>query len=175
MILPCLAELTIYSGAGLVTKKEQDSKDAGNWIIIAGLAIQIIFFGFFMVVTILFYGRMKKNPTPQAQDPTIRWRSHLVVLFVSSILVFIRSVFRVAEYCQGPDGYLLRTEIFLYVFDALLMAGAVLLFNFYHPSEIASRITRKRAVRWIFLFHWPEPVELSEDEKYVSDSVDSRA
>ena len=48
----------------------------------------------------------------------------------------VRSIFRVIEYIQGMDGYLVSKEIFLYIFDAALMLCVVVIFNVVHPSEI---------------------------------------
>lgn len=51
----------------------------------------------------------------------------------------IRSVFRIAEYVQDQDGSLLKTETYLYVFDATLMFLTMVLFNIFHPSKIISK------------------------------------
>lgn len=48
----------------------------------------------------------------------------------------IRSVFRLAEYLQGNNGYLLHHEIYLYIFDALLMFITMVTFNVVHPCEV---------------------------------------
>lgn len=37
---------------------------------------------------------------------------------------------------MGSDGVLLRNEIYLYIFDAALMALTMVLFNLRHPSLI---------------------------------------
>jgi hypothetical protein len=58
------------------------------------------------------------------------------MLYAVSILILVRSVFRVVEYLQGNAGYLLRHELYLYVFDAVLMALCMVIFLFYHPSRI---------------------------------------
>lgn len=47
-----------------------------------------------------------------------------------------RSVFRLIEYAMGNDGYLLRHEEFLYVFDGVLMLAAMTLYNIVHPSSL---------------------------------------
>ena len=47
----------------------------------------------------------------------------------------IRSIFRLAEYIQGNNGYLLHHEIYIYVFDALLMFITMVTFNVVHPQE----------------------------------------
>ncbi|KAF2259746.1 RTA1-domain-containing protein [Lojkania enalia] len=64
------------------------------------------------------------------------WRRHIYVLYFSSVLVFVRSVFRVIEYIQGEDGYLLSNEMYLYVFDAVLMFVVMVMFNLIHPSQL---------------------------------------
>lgn len=57
-------------------------------------------------------------------------------LYVSSVLILVRSVVRVVEYIQGMDGYILSHEAFLYVFDGLLMFLVLLVFVLVHPSEV---------------------------------------
>lgn len=57
------------------------------------------------------------------------------VLFGTSLLIMIRSIFRVAEYLQGNDGYILAHEAYLYVFDAVLMLSVMAVFNMVHPSR----------------------------------------
>ena len=58
------------------------------------------------------------------------------MLYTVSLLILVRSIFRVIEYIQGNAGYLLRHEIFLYIFDALLMAVCMVTFLLYHPCRI---------------------------------------
>ncbi len=57
-------------------------------------------------------------------------------LFASSGLIFIRSVFRLVEYSQGNNGWLMRKELTLYVFDAMLMWVVLVIFNIWHPSHV---------------------------------------
>jgi hypothetical protein len=59
-------------------------------------------------------------------------------LYLGSFLIMVRSVFRAVEYLQGFDGYLLRHEAYLYIFDACLMFLVMVLFNWIHPGEIAA-------------------------------------
>jgi hypothetical protein len=37
---------------------------------------------------------------------------------------------------MGNNGYLLRHEVFLYVFDGVLMLAAMILLNVVHPSSL---------------------------------------
>lgn len=59
-------------------------------------------------------------------------------LYIGSLLIMVRSLFRAVEYLQGFDGYLLKHEAYLYIFDALLMFLVMVLFNWIHPAEIAA-------------------------------------
>lgn len=76
----------------------------------------------------------------------------LVVLFVTSLLIFIRSVFRVIEYIQGHDGYLMRHEVWLYIFDGTIILAVVAVFCWWYPTEMLRtvggdvKITGKRRV-----------------------------
>lgn len=81
---------------------------------------------------------MNKAPTARAQSEP--WRKHLVVLYVASVLIMVRSIFRVVEYLQGFDGYLLSHEPYLYVFDAVPMFAVMVIFNVVHPSEVVALV-----------------------------------
>lgn len=64
------------------------------------------------------------------------WKRHIYTLYFTSALILVRSVFRVVEYIQGHAGYLLGHEVYLYVFDALLMFLVMVSFNWIHPSQV---------------------------------------
>jgi hypothetical protein len=55
----------------------------------------------------------------------------------------IRSIFRIAEYIQGEDRSLLKTETYLYLFDAALMFLTMALFKVFHPRKVVSRAVLK--------------------------------
>lgn len=108
----------------------------GQNIITGGLAIQVLFFGFFVIVAGTFHRRMKIAPTATSMSPNIPWEKYLTALYIVSLCILIRSVFRVAEYVLGQDGYLLTHEAFSYIFDATLMFIAMAIYNVLHPGNI---------------------------------------
>lgn len=108
----------------------------GERVIVVGLFVQLAFFGFFVFVAFSFDMKLKRYPIPRCHDSDIPWRKHLNVLYSTSALIMVRLVFRVIEYIQGNSGYLLKHEVFLYIFDACLMWLTMVIFNFCHPSEI---------------------------------------
>ncbi|KAJ4315158.1 hypothetical protein N0V94_006098 [Neodidymelliopsis sp. IMI 364377] len=114
------------SASGMVT---------GEKIIIGGLCVQILFFGLFFITAILF--QIKGKDHLKALGSDIPWKKHMNALYATSILILIRSLFRVIEYAQGNDGYLLRHEVFLYVFDSVLMFAVMIILNVSHPGDIA--------------------------------------
>lgn len=122
------------AGGGIMSSGASGMK-TGEKIIIGGLFVQILFFGLFFVTAILFQIRGKAYLATLGSN--VPWKKHLFALYATSILILIRSVFRVIEYIQGNAGYLLRHEVFLYVFDAVLMFAVMVILNVSHPGDIA--------------------------------------
>lgn len=108
----------------------------GEHIIIGGLFVQIIFFGFFVISAVIFQTRVYRSPTGRSVELHKIWTRHMVTLYTTSILILIRSVVRVVEYIQGYEGFLMKHEVFIYVFDALPMLATMLAMQYDHPSEI---------------------------------------
>jgi high-affinity Fe2+/Pb2+ permease len=130
----------------------------GQNLIITGLFIQIAGFGLFVIASALFHLRMHRKTTPRGRQ--IPWSKHMFGLYSVSLLILIRSVFRVVEFLGGQSGYLLTNEVFLYVFDATLMFLAMLCLNIIHPSEIKSHLNGGPWAKW---FHMKQiEIEMSE-------------
>ncbi|KAJ6073348.1 hypothetical protein N7467_011433 [Penicillium canescens] len=136
-----LSFLMQASGAGIMVK-DTTNPSTGERIIIGGLLVQIIFFGFFMITALVFQSRIMSNPTGMSNELSSLWRRHLTALYITSVLILVRSIVRVVEYIQGYDGYLMKQEVFIYVFDGLLMLVAMLVIQYIHPSEINCLIGR---------------------------------
>ncbi|KAF2179555.1 RTA1 protein [Zopfia rhizophila CBS 207.26] len=136
VICDVLSFLMQASGGGLMAT--DGNQDLGQKVIVCGLFVQLIAFGFFVVVALVFHLRLLHVPTVQSSTSRMPWQKHLLTLYVTSLLILVRSIFRVVEYLQGWDGYLLKRELYLYVFDALLMFIVMIIFNWVHPSEIKS-------------------------------------
>lgn len=118
------------TGAGVMVTA--DSMETGENIIIGGLFIQIIIFGIFAVTSAIFHLRARRY-RPQSN---LSWQKTMVMLYVVSALIMVRSIFRVVEYIMGSDGYLLKNEWTLYVFDAALMIGVVGMLGWRYPDDL---------------------------------------
>jgi len=129
-------------GGGIQAAGSLSLLHTGEKIIVVGLFLQLAFFGFFVVVAGLFHWRLvHADATSPARSQEVNprrlpWKQHMYALYVASALIMIRSIFRVIEYLQGNNGFLLRHEIFLYLFDALLMWIVMAIFNYIHPAEV---------------------------------------
>jgi hypothetical protein len=123
-----------------------DAMETGEHIVIIGLAIQLLWFGFFILVASLFHWRVVRHPkyrhlvskNLKSQTSGISWPTLMWALYAACVLILIRSVFRVIEFVQGNAGFIMSHEYLLYVFDAVLMAltGIVLFVVF--PGEFVS-------------------------------------
>lgn len=123
-------------GGGIQSAGTLDLYELGEKIIIAGLFVQIAIFGFFVVTAFLFHSRMIKTSYAEMNHGAIAWRRHLWVLYVTSALILIRSIFRIVEYLQGNNGYLISHEVFIYVMDALLMAIVMAIFAVWYIDDL---------------------------------------
>ena len=121
-----------------------DNATLGSHIVVAGLVIQVIMFGLFIITSIVFEVRMRRSPTTEAFDERINWMSQLRTLYAVSALVLVRSIFRVVEYAAGNDAYPLTHEWMLYIFDSLLMIVAMFIWGIWHPGTLQKYITADR-------------------------------
>ncbi|KAK3315874.1 RTA1 like protein-domain-containing protein [Apodospora peruviana] len=133
-----LSFLTQGAGGGILAKaKTKSDQDLGQNIVLAGLGIQVVFFGLFIITTIIFHVRIVRNPTPRSYSVTTPWRQLIVVaLYLASVLIIIRSLFRLIEYASGHDGVLMSSEVYLFVFDSVLMFLVAVVFLIYHPGRV---------------------------------------
>lgn len=131
------------AGGGIMStaKKNPANSKKGERIIVGGLFVQLVFFGLFVITAAVFQRKGSAHLKSLPKD--ITWKKHLLALYATSILILVRSVFRVIEYLQGNNGYLLRKEVFLYVFDSALMLGVMVIMNVIHPGDIAIMLKKK--------------------------------
>jgi hypothetical protein len=126
-----------------------DALHTGENIIIAGLVVQLLFFGLFIITGLIFHARLIQKPTVRICEQSLPWERQLYALYGASLLILVRCIFRLIEYAQGNAGYLISHEVFLYVFDASLMFATMVWMACIHPSEITALLkdSQGRAVR----------------------------
>jgi magnesium-transporting ATPase (P-type) len=135
----------MYAGGGLMSSDDHSTVRVGETITIIGLAVQVVFFGFFIITAIVFHIRINKSPTVMSTETKGHWCGNitarnwvtlLLAMYVVSILILVRSVFRMVEFIDGYGGYIMGHEVFIYIFDAVLMVLVMAILNFWHPSFV---------------------------------------
>jgi hypothetical protein len=121
-------------GAGL--QVVSNLATASEWIVVAGLAVQILMFGFFVVTAVVFQRRFQSSSPEAATDSRVDWKLSLFMLYGVSALIMIRSIFRVVEFVTGYSGYVMSNEWTLYVFDSVPMLFVMVIFFIYWPSNL---------------------------------------
>ncbi|KAL4879317.1 RTA1 like protein [Aspergillus karnatakaensis] len=137
------------AGGGIMASGTIDSYELGENITVGGLAVQLAFFSVFIVTCGVFHYRVRANPTQKVIELSAKrdarsWETVLLGLYLASVLILVRSIFRMIEYIQGNNGYLISHEVFMYVFDSALMFLCMVVMNVCHPSMILER-AQKRA------------------------------
>ncbi|KFA49822.1 hypothetical protein S40293_09319 [Stachybotrys chartarum IBT 40293] len=122
--------------------------DIGVYIIISGLALQVLAFGLFLTVFSRFHYLALRN---EVDNSPWGWKWIVPTIYISSILIMasrhlarlegssaknkqIRCIFRVIEFAEGIDGYIYSHEWMFWVFEALAMLIAIGVFCLFHPS-----------------------------------------
>ena len=149
IVIPCdIASLVLQAlGGGMASAASHQKKDpkAGNNIMIAGLAVQVvtllIFIIFAVDFTIRTIRRIRELGAQGALDPTharlrsnVMFKGFLAALSLSTVCIFTRSVYRVAELSDGWDGHLIKTQSYFIGLESAIIAVAVLVLNAFHPA-----------------------------------------
>lgn len=122
--------------------------DPGNYTLIAGLAFQSLTLLLFVILAIDFairtrrrvkqYGKDVLNPDPEAHrmrnSKLFKWL--ITSLAISALLIFIRSVYRIAELSEGWKGHLMSVEVFVVIWESVPVAIAQAFLCWLHPGFI---------------------------------------
>ncbi|KAM6521626.1 hypothetical protein FSOLCH5_006382 [Fusarium solani] len=124
-------------GGGIMAgADDKDGVDLGQNVVLIGLGIQIAFFAGFIIVISIFHYRILLQPTKTSQETLLPWSQYILVLYFVSLLIMIRSIFRVAEFAAGQTSVLQTSEAYLYCLDTMLMFFVCIVFNVRHPSQV---------------------------------------
>lgn len=85
----------------LVKAETQSAVKTGENIILGGLILQILIFGFFAVVASIWHRRLSAYDAARASSAAIPWKKYITLLYVVSACIMLRNVGRVVEYAMG--------------------------------------------------------------------------
>ncbi|TVY92030.1 Protein RTM1 [Lachnellula willkommii] len=137
-----MLSLNIQGGASSLASHPKTAQ-VGSDLVVAGLIVQLLLLGVFFVTGVVFQVRFVRESRGELLVP---WRKTLGMVYGVCGLIFARSVFRVVEYMQGADGFCLRHEWTLYVFDAVPMLVVAVLFWAWWPGFVVEADERGEAV-----------------------------
>ncbi|KID78000.1 uncharacterized protein G6M90_00g037950 [Metarhizium brunneum] len=122
------------SGSGIASSDnwQGEKEKIGRYVLIGGLSFQLVAFGLFLCVFRRFHVLANRMARPEA--PT-GWQQVVLSVYISSVLIMVRCIYRVCEFAEGMNGYAFRTEWLFWVFETLPMIGAIGIFVIYHPGR----------------------------------------
>ncbi|PVH71331.1 RTA1-domain-containing protein [Cadophora sp. DSE1049] len=125
-------------GGGLTASSTPKTAKLGQNILMIGLVLQLIFFGVFLCISLVFFKRMRATPSYHLMPKYGKWpwQAMLKLLLATAALIIFRCVFRIIEFAQGSDGYLMKKEVFIYLFDAAPMLVTQVAFHFVHAADV---------------------------------------
>ncbi|KAG5368238.1 Sphingoid long-chain base transporter RSB1 [Yarrowia sp. C11] len=141
-------------GGGMAATK--GNSNTGTWIMVAGIAFQVlvmsVFFLFYFEFLIRVYlGRRNAEILDsQAHKPDIeelRKKKKFPIFIagqtVAIILIYTRSIYRIIELAGGWHGRLVINEVYMLVLDGLMMVLATYLLAIFHPGFMFGRVPMK--------------------------------
>ena len=148
IFIPCdILALALQSAGGGIASNADDDEAAANLgknIMIAGLVAQVVTMAIFILFAVDFAIRTwRRNRTlgDDALDPRYAhlrssslFRGFLIALSISTLGIFTRCVFRVAELSDGWDGSLLSNESLFIALEGVMIVISVLVLNLFHPG-----------------------------------------
>jgi hypothetical protein len=160
-----------------MTSGSESTIKIGQWVIVAGLCVQLVFFGAFVITSLIFHIKIIRSPTVESERFMNKhgsiwprdWRGVLFACYSASVLILIRSVYRLVEFVQGNDGYVISHEVFLYVFDAAMMFLVMGVMNVFHPSFVLNKNAEVSIPQPERDVQWKSDVEMQQDSFSARD------
>ncbi|KAF4967353.1 hypothetical protein FSARC_5076 [Fusarium sarcochroum] len=135
-----IATVIQITGAALIGVRQSnrdDPTDANN-ILLGGLAYQVFSLGVFVILTASFLFRGRREISSRGKKLGL----FCVALAVATIMIYLRTCFRLAETDQGLSGHLSSNEIYFACLEFAPVALAVLLFAIWHPGRCVGKKVR---------------------------------
>jgi hypothetical protein len=149
--------------ASVATNSSEDPKK-GNRIMIAGLAFQVATMLLFLILAADFAWRMYTRQgvlqvtALEHQRAQLRrswpFRACIAALTLSTLLIFTRCVFRVAELSEGWEGHLANTQKYFTGLESAIIVAAVLLLTRGLCSQARRRGMEKAIGAWWRTMVW---------------------
>ena len=161
IFIPCdiisLVLQAVGGGMASVAIHNDKSTKSGDNVMIAGLAFQVATMFAFILISADFAWRTfrirkllpqttqsEREVNPQIPRP---FTAFIIALTLSTLCIFIRCVFRVAELSQGWRGKLATTQKYFIGLEGAAIVASVLILNLCHPGYCFNAAKDARDVR----------------------------
>jgi hypothetical protein len=126
-----IATATQIAGASLIGIKQSNREDptTANNILLGGLAYQVFAMGVFVVLSALFGWRARYK----LRDAKLG--VFFGIFALATLLVYLRTCFRLAETAEGLGGKLSTTEVYFGTLEFAPVVVAVILLAAWHPGR----------------------------------------
>ncbi|KAF9876999.1 RTA1 like protein [Colletotrichum karsti] len=130
-----IATVAQISGAALIGVKQSRREDptTANNILLGGLAYQVFSIGCFVITTAVFLFRARELVKEH------RLTAFVAAFSAATLLVYLRTCFRLAETAEGLGGELYSNEVFFGVLEFAPVVLAVILFAIWHPGRCVGK------------------------------------
>ncbi|KAK4964180.1 hypothetical protein LTR66_012435 [Elasticomyces elasticus] len=137
--LDLVVEILIANGASKIANPNLPKSEilTGQILVKTSLVIQAVLFFFFIGLAVVFHVRATKAGLLIKNIKKVVW-----ALYVSSVLITVRCIFRIVEFFEGYTGYVNTHEPFFYIFEAVLMLVNSVVLNLFHPAQYFPRSGR---------------------------------
>ncbi|KAJ2402609.1 hypothetical protein GGI23_000595 [Coemansia sp. RSA 2559] len=116
------------AGGGMMTS--YSTRDTGKSIVLVGLIVQLFFFACFLATSVYVWRRPAYlvHQAPRDRSQAAAKRKIMVNITLTTILLYIRSIYRIAEFADGYGGKIYSAEWAFYVFDTVIVFVAFLVY-----------------------------------------------
>lgn len=137
-----VATITQVAGAALIGVAQSNREDptTANNILLGGLAYQVFSMGLYVILTMSFLFRAR------SVIPRRGLTVFSIVFAIATVLIYLRTCFRLAETAEGLGGSLSSNEIYFACLEFAPVALAVLLYAIWFPGRCVGskvRVTKE--------------------------------
>ncbi|KAI1743191.1 RTA1-domain-containing protein [Xylaria scruposa] len=138
---------TQLAGSVLPASGDPSAIELSKKLVLGGLLAQVAALTIFIIIAQFTQNRIKQMSTPAIllnDDTLVHWKNHFRAIQLVTLLIIVRSIVRTVEYVQGPEGFVISHEVFIYVFDAAPMWLVMAIYTVLHPGRLVRDARRQK-------------------------------
>ncbi|KAH8591424.1 RTA1 like protein-domain-containing protein [Bisporella sp. PMI_857] len=126
---------------------DQDGTKLGGNIMLAGIVFQVVTFLLLYILIAIYIIKLRKNASTLSSDAVSLLSSRdfkifAWAMFVASLFIFIRCVYRIAELAEGWANEIMRDEVGYIILDGVMCLIATAAMTVGHPGHWFKYMTK---------------------------------